>query len=300
MRRRVCVSLIGIWCVLGLPALAKPASPPATQASETTSFIVTPTLLHFQAELLAYSPPEPADGADRSSRDAGESDEEEVPLIEETFVEDTFQDPFSTESEPVRDPWEPFNSTTFAFNYNLDRYALKPLAKVYSGILPPDVQNSLGNAFNNMGFPSRFLNGVLQGKGDRAVTELQRFLLNSTLGVAGLFDVATYMFDLEAPPKEDIGQTLASYGVDSGPYLVLPLFPPVTVRDAVGFVGDIFMNPFNYFIPVVPNAGLNAADRLNSRALNIERFEGIEASTIDLYGAARSSYFDRRARDIRE
>ena len=238
---------------------------------------MTPTLLHFQAELLAYSPPEPADGADRSSRDAGESDEEEVPLIEETFVEDTFQDPFSTESEPVRDPWEPFNSTTFAFNYNLDRYALKPLAKVYSGILPPDVQNSLGNAFNNMGFPSRFLNGVLQGKGDRAVTELQRFLLNSTLGVAGLFDVATYMFDLEAPPKEDIGQTLASYG---GGFRTLSGSAAVSSGDGSrrsGICRRYLHEPLQlFYIPVVPNAGLNAADRLNSRALNIERFEGIE------------------------
>ncbi len=246
----------------------------------------------------------PLDTDSRSGeeRPSGEfdKDEEEIPLMDETVVEGTFEDPFATESEPVQDPWEPSNSSTFTLNYNIDRYALKPVARVYSGIVPSDVQDSLGNAFDNLGFASRFLNSVFQGKFDRAGTEMQRFLLNSTLGVGGLFDVSTHMFGIEVPPAEDTGQTLATYGVASGPYLVLPLLPPMTVRDAVGYAGDIFMNPVNYFIPFAPNLGLNATDRVNDRAINLETFEGLEESTIDLYGAVRSGYMDRRAKDIQE
>ncbi len=250
---------------------------------------------------MPYFPPD-TDSRSGEERPSGEfdKDEEEIPLMDETVVEGTFEDPFATESEPVQDPWEPFNSSTFTLNYNIDRYALKPVARVYSGIVPPDVQDSLGNAFDNLGFVSRFLNSIFQGKFDRAGTEMQRFLLNSTLGVGGLFDVSTHMFGIEVPPAEDTGQTLATYGVASGPYLVLPLLPPMTVRDAVGYAGDIFMNPVNYFIPFAPNLALNATDRVNDRAINLETFEGLEESTIDLYGAVRSGYMDRRAKDIQE
>lgn len=226
--------------------------------------------------------------------------QDKIPIMEETVVEDTFEDPFATESESVQDPWEPFNSKIFTLNYNIDRYALKPVARVYSGIVPPDLQDSFANAFDNLGFASRFFNGIFQGKPDRAGTELLRFLLNSTLGVGGLFDVAKYMFDIEAPPVEDAGQTLATYGIASGPYMVLPLLRPMTVRDAVGIAGDIFMNPVNYFIPFTPNLGLNVGGRLNDRAINIDTFEGLEASTIDLYGAIRSGYMDRRVKAIEE
>ncbi len=261
-------------CVLGLPS-ALPAMP--------------------------YFPPD-TDSRSGEEKPSGEfdKDDEEILLMDETVVEGTFEGPFATESEPVQDPWEPFNSSTFTLNYNIDRYALKPVARVYSSVVAPDVQDSLGNVFDNLGFASRFLNSVFQGKLDRAGTEMQRFLLNSTLGVGGLFDVAKYMFGIEAPPPEDTGQTFATYGMAPGPYLVLPLLPPMTVRDAVGYAGDIFMNPVNYFIPFGPNLGLNAGDRVNDRAINLETFEGLEESTIDLYGAVRSGYMDRRAKDIQE
>ena len=254
---------------------------------------------------LPYFPPAPDGVPVRPSEQtslggSGTDDEEKIPLMDETVVESTFEDPFATESEPVHDPLEPFNTNVFTLNYNLDRYALKPVARAYSVVIAPDLQDSFANAFYNLGFASRFLNNIFQGKFDRAGTEMQRFLLNSILGVGGLFDVAKYMFGIEAPPAEDTGQTLASYGVASGPYMVLPLLPPMTARDAVGYAGDIFMNPVNYFIPFVPNLGLNAGGRVNSRAINLDTFEGLEESTIDLYGAVRSGYLDRRAKDIEE
>ena len=310
---------VAFLCVLGLPSalLAEsvnlprvPASPPAVSAEPAPPIeeaAIQPVMSRSPETLIAlpYFPPDPDGGSGRPGEQTpfGGSDADEegkIPVMKETVVESTFDDPFADESEPVQDPLEPFNSRIFTFNYNLDRYALKPAARVYSGVVPPDLQDSLANAFDNMGFASRFLNSIFQGKFDRAGIEMQRFLLNSTLGVGGLFDVAKYLFGVEAPPSEDAGQTLASYGVPSGPYLVLPLLPPTTIRDAVGSAGDIFMNPVNYFIPFVPNLGLNATDLLNDRAVNLETFEGLEASTIDLYGAARSGYMDRRTKDIEE
>ena len=303
-----------LLCGLGFPPalLAEPASfpgvpasPPGVSAQHPIEEAVIEPVIPRSSEILIalpYFPPEPEGQPGRSGEDSGglDKDGEEIPLMDETVVERTFEDPFATESEPVQDPWEPFNSTTFTVNYNIDRYALKPAARVYSVIVPPDVQDSLANAFDNLGFASRFLNSIFQGKLDRAGIEMNRFLLNSILGVGGLFDVAKYMFGIEAPPAEDTGQTLATYGMASGPYMVLPLLPPMTVRHAVGYAGDIFMNPVNYFIPFIPNLGLNAEDRLNDRAINLETFEGLEESTIDLYGAVRSGYMDRRAKDIQE
>lgn len=284
---------------LGLPSalLAAPMSSQVSQPALPDSPRSSEVLIS-----LPYFSPGPAVEPGRSKEDPGnlDKDEEKIPLMDETLVESTFEDPFATESEPVQDPWEPFNSSTFTLNYNIDRYALKPVARVYSGLVAPDLQDSLANAFDNLGFASRFLNSIFQGKLDRAGIEMQRFLLNSTLGVGGLFDVAKYMFGIEAPPAEDTGQTFATYGMPSGPYMVLPLLPPMTVRDAVGYAGDIFMNPVNYFIPFGPNLGLNAEDRLNDRAINLDTFEGLEESTIDLYGAVRSGYMDRRAKDIQE
>ena len=228
-------------------------------------------------------------------------DGEEIQMMTETVVEGTFVDPFDVgESESVQDPWESFNATMFAFNYRVDRYLMRPVAKAYNVVIPPDVQNSLAGAVDNMGFVARLLNNLFQGKFREAGIETQRFFINTTIGVGGLFDVATHMFEIEAPPTEDTGQTLAVYGVGTGPYLVLPLLPPMTVRDVAGNAGDIFLNPVNYVIPFFPNLGVNAMDRINDRSLNLERFEGIEESTIDLYGAARSAYFERRTKDARE
>ena len=231
--------------------------------------------------------------------------DDEIPMMAETVVEgstiDSFNDPFDEGPQTVvHDPWESFNSEMFQFNYNMDRYVLKPAAKGYNAVVPPDVQGSIANVFHNLGFITRFVNSLFQGKFGRAGIETKRFLINTTIGVAGLFDVAKYVFDTEAPPSEDFGQTLAVYGIQSGPFLVLPFMPPFTVRDAVGFAGDIAMNPINYVIPFLPNLGLNAEDRMNERSLNLEKFEGIEESTVDLYGAVRSGYFQRRAKDIRE
>jgi phospholipid-binding lipoprotein MlaA len=229
------------------------------------------------------------------------SSDEDIPMMAETVVEGEVVDPFDEDPHgSAEDPWESFNEDVFDFNYGFYRHLMKPVAKGYNAVVPPDLQVSIDNAFDNLGFVSRFLNSLFQGKYERAGIETKRFLINTTLGVGGLFDVARYAFDTEAPPSEDTGQTLAVHGVSSGPFLMLPFLPPLTVRDAVGFAGDIFLNPVNYIIPILPNLGMNAEDTINTRALTIETFEGIEESTVDLYGAVRSGYFQMRSKEISE
>jgi phospholipid-binding lipoprotein MlaA len=198
------------------------------------------------------------------------------------------------------DPWEKFNEKMFSFNYNMDKYVLKPAAKGYNFIVPDMFQTMIDNAFTNLRMPSRFVNKVLQGKLLDASKEMGRFLINSTLGVGGLFDVARQEMGLERQ-KADLGQTFGIWGFGPGPYLVLPLLPPLTVRDGIGFAGDGAMNPLYYYIPFWPDTlAMKAGDTINDRSLNLDLFQGIEESTVDLYSSVRNGYLQRRNRLIKE
>jgi phospholipid-binding lipoprotein MlaA len=196
------------------------------------------------------------------------------------------------------DPWEGFNRKIFAFNQKLDRYVLKPAAKVWNFVLPDLVQQSLSNAFDNIAMPRRVLNNLFQLKIEGAGWELARFFANISMGVGGFFDVAT---ELGFPRSdEDTGQTLGHYGVGPGPYLILPFLPPLTVRDGVGFAADGAMQPLSYVAPFEASAGMRGGEIVNDRSLNLETFEEFERQTFDLYSAVRNAYLQRRQRLIQE
>ncbi len=199
------------------------------------------------------------------------------------------------------DPWEKFNEKVFEFNWQTDRFVLKPVAKVYAIIVPEPFQVMIGNGFDNMSFVPRMVNSLLQGKLGGATRELARFLINSTLGIGGLFDAAKYYGIGKSP--EDFGQTLAVWGVSPGPYLVVPFLEPMTVRDGIGRGVDSFMNPLNYF-GVIPflwtGVSLKLAEIVNDRALNLDLFQGFEESVVDLYSAVRHGYLRRREQQIKE
>ena len=198
------------------------------------------------------------------------------------------------------DPWEKFNEKMFNFNYNLDKYVLKPAAKGYNYVMPDMFQTMIDNAFTNLRMPARFVNKVLQWKLVDASKEMGRFLINSTIGVGGLFDVARQELGIERQ-KADLGQTFGIWGVGPGPYLVLPLLPPLTVRDGIGFAGDGAMNPLSYYIPFwFDQFGMKVGDTVNDRSLNLDLFQGIEESTVDLYSSVRNGYLQRRNRLIKE
>ena len=198
------------------------------------------------------------------------------------------------------DPWESFNEKMFAFNYNLDKYVLKPIAQGYNFVVPDMFQTMIDNAFTNLRMPARFVNKVLQWRLLDASKEMGRFLVNSTLGIGGLFDVAKQEMGLERQ-RADFGQTLGIWGVQPGPFLVLPFLPPMTVRDGIGYGVDGAMHPLYYYIPFWPDAlAMKLGDTVNDRSLNLDLFQGIESSTVDLYSAVRNAYLQRRARMIKE
>ncbi|GJL56217.1 MAG: ABC transporter [Nitrospirales bacterium] len=233
----------------------------------------------------------------------------------EEFGYDPFEEPESEKIEEY-DPWESYNVVAFEFNYQFDKYILKPVAKGYNFLMPTEVQRSISNVFQNLRSAPRFFNNIFQGKFKGAGIELGRFLVNSTLGVGGLFDPAGIMFDMNTP-LEDMGQTLGSYGTPPGPYLVLPFLGSFTARDAVGFVGDTFIDPVNWLVlPIIEiadaprlvqhddtitftQAGMKVGETINLRSLNLEKFQGVEEGTLDLYGAVRNGYLQQRLKEIR-
>jgi phospholipid-binding lipoprotein MlaA len=258
-----------------------------------------------------------ADAADLSIADLPSVAAQTPPLG--GYAEALF-DPFAKADEESEeyDPWEPFNTAVFEFNRKLDKYALKPVAQGYDFIIPDFVQVGISNMFYNLRFPQRFLNNVFQGKVKGAGIEVGRFLLNTTVGYAGFLDLAKEI-DL-VTPDEDFGQTLGFYGMKPGPYLVLPFLQPFTVRDFAGYVTDIFLNPINWLVaPIIEvegvpsliahknrtttsllQIGVRVGEIVNERSRNLEKFQGVEEATLDLYTAVRNAYLQSRTRAIRD
>ncbi|MDO8547960.1 MAG: VacJ family lipoprotein [Nitrospirales bacterium] len=217
--------------------------------------------------------------------------------LEEVVVTDTKLR--TDESAGDFDPWESYNEPVFRFNYNLDKYAIKPVAKGYNAFIGDGEKQIIHNVFDNVAMPKRLVNSLLQGKFGGAGREMARFLINTTLGGAGMTDVAKYQFGIERS-DEDTGQTFATWGWDKSRYFVLPLLSPLTVRDTVGYVFDLALDPINYFIPLGGGLGRTGEDRLNERALNVETFEAVEEGTLDLYSAVRNAYLKKREKLIKE
>ena len=211
-----------------------------------------------------------------------------VQTLEEVVVHDTML-PLEPMDMEDYDPWEPFNEKMFNFNYKLDRYVVKPVAKVYNEIVLDGEKQAIRNAYDNVAMPKRFINSLAQGKFKGAGLEFSRFIINSTLGVGGLADVAKYQFHMERS-DENAGQTLGFYGVEPGPYLVLPFMPPLTVRDAVGYVFDVALDPISYALPLLGNFGKTTESLVNNRAGNIDKYQSAEEATLDLYSAVRNDY----------
>jgi phospholipid-binding lipoprotein MlaA len=198
------------------------------------------------------------------------------------------------------DPLESFNEKMFWFNREvLDRFLLKPAATAWDFVIPDPVQRGIYNVFDNLAVVRRVVNNTLQLKLTGAATEMARFTINSTVGVVGFFDVARDAFGIQQR-DEDTGQTFGVWGIGPGPYLVLPFLPPLTIRDGIGYAFDTAMTPYIYFIPWYANAGMTATSTVNERSLNLDRFERVAESTIDLYGAVRNAYLQRRAAAIRQ
>ncbi len=204
--------------------------------------------------------------------------------------------PDNSGSNP-KDPLETLNRQTFAFNSVLDEAIFIPLAKGYRFVTPKPVRESVTNFYQNLREPTNAVNNVLQGKVEDGILSLFRLMINSTVGVAGLFDVASKV-DIE-PKREDFGQTMGVWGIPSGPYLVLPILGPSDIRDAVGLVPEYFTDPNTYTKkdwikwPVWGVQFVNARERLLP-------FTDMLSMTVDPYVAARDAFLSQRQSAIQD
>jgi phospholipid-binding lipoprotein MlaA len=190
----------------------------------------------------------------------------------------------------VVDPWQGFNRAMFGFNETLDKWCLKPLAIGYKAVMPDPLEQGVSNVFNNVLEVPSALNSALQGNLKGAAHDTGRFLLNTTLGVAGLLDVAQYM-NLPALDHEDFGQTLAVWGVGQGAYLVLPVFGPSSLRDGFAKPVDWYTDPTAYIEHVPTYNTVKASSLLDTRAGLLSLEKNI---TGDRYVFMRDVYLQRR------
>lgn len=204
-----------------------------------------------------------------------------------------------TESDHINDPFEATNRQVHAFNKELDKALLGPLSRIYGAIVPYEFQYFLGNAVDNLGQPRTFVNYVLQGDGDAAGNTFLRFLLNSTIGMAGILDPAAEMGIFDDPT--DFGETLAVWGVAEGPYIELPLVGASTLRDAVGMLVDFGINPVDYALTDEQAYYLlmaRAIDLIGTRHEYNDLIQILLYESADSYAAQRISYLQNRRHSV--
>jgi len=198
----------------------------------------------------------------------------------------------------VSDPIEPVNRGIFYVNDKLYRWVLKPVAKGYAYVVPGEVRIAVRNFFFNLSTPIRAANALLQGKIKDTGTELARFGINTTIGIAGLFDAAKE-FHLTRV-DEDTGQTLGVYGLGPGFYLVLPILGPSDARDAVGLVGDTYLDPLTYLLSFEWSLGAQFVRSQTDLTFRINEYEELVDAAVDPYAAVKDFYLQYRAKKIKE
>jgi len=191
-----------------------------------------------------------------------------------------------------RDPIEGFNRVVYSFNDMLDQAVIKPLAQGYNAVVPTPVNRGVTNFFNNIDDVTSAVNNLLQFKIGRALSDVGRVAVNTTLGIGGLFDVASNM---DMPRyDEDFGQTLGTWGVASGPYIVLPLLGPTSGRDGVGMVVDWFTDPTNYIEDDTVRWTLRGLDLVDTRADLLNASRVVDQAALDPYAFVRDAYLQKR------
>ncbi len=205
----------------------------------------------------------------------------------------------------VSDPLEPLNRATFMLNDGIYTVLLRPVATGYEYAVPEFARTGLTNAFENVKFPVRLVNHTLQGQFGRAGKETGKFLVNSTLGVAGFMRAAERFPALADLPAADTGQTFGKWGIGHGPYLVLPILGPSSVRDTVGYAGDYALNPvnwvnfiycgFEFFCPPNWTIAFPATNTLQALPGSLATLDAATENALDRYIAARTAYIQYRA-----
>ena len=248
------------------------------------------------------------DGELKHTVSTGQSDntreEDTTPAIATQEDEELQHDDVKSEPPLVKDPIQPYNRAIFTFNDKAYHYFIKPIYTGYNSMVPEKARVSVRNFFTNVKMPVRFFNCLFQGEFKGAGTELARFVINSTVGVAGFFDPAKSKFHLERQER-DFGQTLAKHKMNSGIYIVWPFIGPSTVRDTAGLAGDAALNPLSwisyFFLTPLEGFGNYSYDTVND--LSIDKgttYENITKPAIDPYIALQDAYVQNRIKKIKE
>ena len=227
------------------------------------------------------------------------NEKESVDELDDDFFDEDFDEDFddTKQIQQVADLLYYFNYAMYSFNDFLYFGALKPLATGYKAITPTIIRQGVNNFFHNLLFPVRFVNNLLQGKIKEAGTEVGIFLINTTFGLAGYHQVAQDDFNLNTS-NEDLGQTLGSYSIGNGFYLVLPIFGPSSLRDTLGLAGDSFLTPVNYVDPWDLRLGIKSYDSINSLSFRLGDYEALKKAAFDPYISLKDAYIQNRNEKI--
>ncbi len=225
----------------------------------------------------------------------------------EDSIANSFNTAFVKKQKKDFDPLKSYNILMTNINDKFYTYILFPVAKGYKKIVPVPARNSVSNFFNNLLFPIRFINNLLQLKFKNSWQESERFIVNSTIGIVGLFDIAKSRFNIN-PHNEDFGQTLGYYGFGGGFYIVWPVLGPSNLRDSVGFIADSFINPDMYISSRDFNLLHNDAEAydiesfniINKASFNYKKYEAIKKGNVVLYPILKDLYEKHREKLIKE
>jgi phospholipid-binding lipoprotein MlaA len=245
-------------------------------------------------------PARASDGPEPGVAAAPEVEPQPVELEDDPLFDDAEEEDLLGGSSN-RDPFEELNREVFSFNRGVDRWFFNPVTRGYQRVVPPPGRRAIYRVFQNLDSPVILANQMLQFRVVDSAGTLTRFIINSSFGIGGLFDPAADFFEVYRR-EADFGQTLARYGSPSGPYLMLPIFGPSTLRDVFGDVVDLVADPVSYVLGPVRwyTLVLGGGEGLTTREAHFEELESLEAGSVDFYSALRSAYLQSRDAMVRE
>lgn len=271
-------------------------APPATSASaEATAAEAPGDAIENDAPEAPADVPAPADEGDAEAPRGGEA----ASLADElASIDDSFLDEEMGPDPAERDHTPRWNRRVFAFNEGFIRWVLRPISRGYQAVTPKFVREMLARGFDNLESPVIFANDVMQADPCRAGRTLGRFLLNTTVGIAGFFDVASEMGI--SRHDTDFGETLGRYGVRSGSFFMLPVLGPSTARDTFGEIVDTALRPEVWLLGGFPRLAVTGSDGLSTYDINAERLDALRETSVDFYAALRSAYLMDRDAKVEE
>lgn len=290
--------LLALWLVMVPgPCTGSPSSEASAAISSSDDASST--------AIAAESSEPPGEIESSKSSDSPKPDvsvDEKTP--DETFLTEVPSPSSEEATAAIADPFEPVNRAFFRFNDKLYFWVFKPVATGYKAIIPEDGRIGIRNFFSNAGTPVRLVNCLLQAKFKGAGNETVRFVLNTTIGIAGFFDPATITFKIEKQ-EADLGQTLGIWGIGPAFYINWPILGPSSVRDTVGYVGDRLFDPRTYvayyfFVAELVNSGTWVLDKVNETSLTLGEYENLKKAALDPYIALREAYAQYRENKIKK